>query len=285
MGRVTAAPARMRALLGSRELIVAPFVTDALQARLAAATGFSAVYMTGFGTAAARGYPDLGLLTMTEMVDAARTIAAAVEVPVIADADTGYGNAVNVSRTIHEYAAAGAAAVHIEDQSWPKRCGFLAGKEVVPVAAMVAKVRAANEARAGTDLVLIGRTDALQPLGWDDAEQRARRYRDAGGDLVFVDGILTEADLDQYARRLADVPRVYNGALLPSADVAARGFAVQLHPGTMLSAFAHMRDVLAELKASGQIPGAFDPAVFADMLRVLGVPETLALAGKYAADE
>ena len=285
MGRVTAAPARMRALLGTRELIVAPFVTDALQARLAAATGFSAVYMTGFGTAAARGYPDLGLLTMTEMVDAARTIAAAVEVPVIADADTGYGNAVNVSRTIHEYAAAGAAAVHIEDQSWPKRCGFLAGKEVVPVAAMVAKVRAANEARAGTDLVLIGRTDALQPLGWDDAEQRARRYRDAGGDLVFVDGILTEADLDQYARRLADVPRVYNGALLPSADVAARGFAVQLHPGTMLSAFAHMRDVLAELKASGQIPGAFDPAVFADMLRVLGVPETLALAGKYAADE
>jgi len=285
MGRVTAAPARMRALLGSRELIVAPFVTDALQARLAAATGFSAVYMTGFGTAAARGYPDLGLLTMTEMVDAARTIAAAVEVPVIADADTGYGNAVNVSRTIHEYAAAGAAAVHIEDQSWPKRCGFLAGKEVVPVAAMVAKVRAANEARAGTDLVLIGRTDALQPLGWDDAERRARSYRDAGADLVFVDGILTEGDLDQYARRLADVPRVYNGALLPSADVAARGFAVQLHPGTMLSAFAHMRDVLAELKASGQIPGAFDPAVFADMLRVLGVPETLALAGKYAADE
>ncbi len=138
----------LRRRLVGPSMVVAPFVYDALQAKIAERLGFEAVYMTGFGTAAARGFPDLGLLTMTEMVENARTIARSVAIPVICDADTGYGNPINVRRTVREYEAAGAAALHIEDQVWPKRCGFLAGKQVIPMEEMVPKVRAACDARA-----------------------------------------------------------------------------------------------------------------------------------------
>src|SRR5271169_4399569 len=138
---------RLREMLAEPAMIVAPFVFDCMQAKLAAHAGFDAVYMTGFGTAAARGFPDLGLLTMTEMVANARAISHAVTVPVICDADTGYGNPLNVWRTVREYEDAGAAALHIEDQVFPKRCGFLAGKQVIPLENMTAKLRAAIDAR------------------------------------------------------------------------------------------------------------------------------------------
>src|SRR5580698_853493 len=191
--------ARLREMLNGPEMVVAPFVYDGLQAKIAARTGFKAVYMTGFGTAAARGYPDLGLLTMSEMVANARAISNSVNVPVICDADTGYGNPLNVWRTVREYEDAGAAALHIEDQVFPKRCGFLAGKQVIPQAEMATKVRAACEARRDPNLVIIGRCDALAVNGWDDVERRCRTYREAGADLIFVDGIKTRDDLDTYA--------------------------------------------------------------------------------------
>ena len=136
---------RLRDALQRPGMLTAPFVYDALQARLAAAAGFEAVYMTGFGTAAARGLPDVGLLTMTEMAANVRAIAGAIEIPLICDADTGYGNALNVARTVHEYESAGAAALHIEDQVWPKRCGFLGGKEVIALEDMLAKLRAEED--------------------------------------------------------------------------------------------------------------------------------------------
>ena len=138
---------RLRTLLNGSEMVVAPFVYDALQAKIAERTGFNAVYMTGFGTAAARGFPDLGLLTMSEMVQNVRTIAHAVKIPLICDADTGYGNPLNVWRTVREYEDAGAAALHIEDQVFPKKCGFLSGKQVIPMEEMLPKVRAACDAR------------------------------------------------------------------------------------------------------------------------------------------
>ena len=207
---------RLRELLAGPEMIVAPFVFDCLQAKLAAAAGFDAVYMTGFGTAAARGYPDLGLLTMSEMVANARAISNSVNVPVICDADTGYGNPLNVWRTVREYEDAGAAALHIEDQVFPKRCGFLAGKQVIKMDEMVPKVRAACDARRDRNLVIIARTDALQPNGWDDVVLRARAYRAAGADLIFVDGIKTLDDLKRYAEKLGDLPLIYNGDLLPT---------------------------------------------------------------------
>ncbi len=272
---------RLRERLGAPEMLVAPFLYDALQAKLAQAAGFEAVYMTGFGTAAARGYPDLGMLTLSEMVSNARSIARAVEIPAICDADTGYGNALNVTRTVREYEDAGAAAIHIEDQVWPKRCGFLEGKEVIALEDMVPKLRAACDARRDPDFVIIARTDALQPHGWDEAERRARAYFEAGADLVFVDGIRTLDDLDTYAERLADLPRLYNGQLVPVDEVAERGFRLMIHIGTLGAAFRAVRDALAELRRSGEIREGQDPRVFADMIELLGVSEALALAAKY----
>ena len=271
----------LRTQLANAPMIVAPFVYDGLQAKIAAAAGFQAVYMTGFGTAAARGYPDIGLLTMSEMVDSVRTIAAAVDVPVICDADTGYGNPLNVMRTVREYERAGAAALHIEDQTWPKRCGFLAGKQVIPMPEMVAKVRAACDARRDPALVIIARTDALQVYGWDEAESRARAYREAGADMVFVDGIATVEDLETYARRLADLPRVYNGVLLPLPELARRGFRVTIHPGSLAVVYAALRDAMAELLSTGTIGAAGDPTAFAELFRLLGVPQALELAQRY----
>jgi 2-methylisocitrate lyase-like PEP mutase family enzyme len=271
----------LRGALGAGRLVVAPFVYDALQARLAEEAGFEAVYMTGFGTAAARGLPDLGLLTQTEMAANARTIARAVSLPVICDADTGYGNALNVARTVREYEDAGAAALHLEDQVFPKRCGFLEGKEVIPLREMTAKLRAALDARRDPELLVIARTDALEPEGWDGAERRARAYFEAGADLIFVDGIKSAADLDRYAERLADLPRLYNGQLLPPAEVAARGFRVMIHTATLAIAFDAMRRALRELRETGRIAGAEDPRTFGEILRVLGAPEALERARRY----
>jgi 2-methylisocitrate lyase-like PEP mutase family enzyme len=265
---------RLRELLASGRMVTAPFVFDALQAKLAESVGFEAVYMTGFGTAAARGLPDLGLLSMNEMAANARGIAGAVGVPAICDADTGYGNAVNVQRTVREFEDAGAAAIHLEDQVWPKRCGFLAGKEVIPLEEHAQKIRAATEARRDPDFVVIARTDALAPLGWDEAERRARAYRDAGADLLFVDGIRTLEDLETYARRLGDLPLLYNGQLLPAAEIAERGFALMIHSASLHGIFAAVREVLRELHDGGTVERG-DARHFGELLDLLGVREAL----------
>ena len=280
---MSAAATRLRELLGSGRMVLAPFVYDGLQAKIAGAAGFEAAYMTGFGTAAARGRPDVGLLTMNEMVENARTVAGCVEIPLICDADTGYGSPLNVLRTVREFEAAGAAGLHIEDQVWPKRCGFFAGKQVIPTAEMVAKLRAARDAHRCSDFTIIARTDALQPNGWDDVESRVRAYVEAGADLVFVDGIRSVEDLDIYARRLGDLPLLYNGQLEPAAEVEARGFRLMIHPATLAVAYRGMRDALVELRATGRVRSAEDPAVFAELVNLLGLPETLELAEKYGA--
>lgn len=277
----TSARQALRRALREPGLLVAPFVYDGLQARAAEAAGFGAVYMTGFGTAAARGLPDLGLLTMSEMVENVRVLSRAVRIPLICDADTGYGNPLNVIRTVQEYERAGAAALHIEDQIWPKRCGFLGGKAVIPGEEMVQKVRAACDARSDPDLVIIARTDALEPEGWESAERRARAYREAGADLVFVDGIRSVKDLEEYAARLRDLPRLYNGQLLSTVDVERMGFRVMIHTGTLAVAFRAVHEALVELRGSGRIEGASDPSTFGEILRLLGVPEALADAKRY----
>jgi 2-methylisocitrate lyase-like PEP mutase family enzyme len=181
-------PGRLRELLEGPEPVLAPGAYDALTARLVEQAGFEAVYMTGFGTAASLlGRPDIGLLSFSEMVDNARRIVRAVEVPVIADADDGYGNPINVIRTVQEYEAAGVSAIHIEDQVSPKKCGHLEGKEVIEASEMVEKVRAAVEARQSEDFVIIARTDARAVEGMDRALKRARLYREAGADVLFVE--------------------------------------------------------------------------------------------------
>jgi 2-methylisocitrate lyase-like PEP mutase family enzyme len=274
--------ARLRELLAGPEMIVAPFVFDCLQAKLAAAAGFDAVYMTGFGTAAARGYPDLGLLTMSEMTANARAISNSVKVPVICDADTGYGNPLNVWRTVREYEDAGAAALHIEDQVFPKRCGFLAGKQVIKLEEMVPKVRAACDARRDRNLVIIARTDALQPHGWDDVVLRARAYRAAGADLIFVDGIKTLDDLKRYAEKLGDLPLIYNGDLLPLDELKKYPFKVTIHIGTMLTIYQATQAAMTELKRTGKLSVGTSSQAFDDFVRTMGVQDYQALEKKYA---
>jgi 2-methylisocitrate lyase-like PEP mutase family enzyme len=209
--QANAGPARLRELLAAGELIVAPGAYDALSARLVEQAGFDVVYMTGYGASASLlGRPDVGLLSFAEMADQARRFVQAVAVPVIADADTGYGNALNVIRTVREYEAAGVAALHVEDQVLPKRCGHLAGKEVIPLAEMVEKVRAAVEARGDSDLVLIARSDARAPEGLESAIERVQAYREAGADLVFVDALESEDEIEAVGNALPDTPKVLN---------------------------------------------------------------------------
>ena len=272
---------RLRDLLAGPQMVVAPFVFDCLQAKLAAAAGFDAVYMTGFGTAAARGYPDLGLLTMTEMVANARAISQSVNVPVICDADTGYGNPLNVWRTVREYEDAGASALHIEDQVFPKRCGFLAGKQVIPMEDMVPKVRAAYDARRDKNLVIIARTDALAVNGWDDVVRRAHAYREAGADLIFVDGIKTLDDLKHYAEKLGGLPLIYNGDLLPIDDLKKYPFKVTIHIGTMLTIYNAIRAAMTDLKRTGKLHVCTSSNVFEDFIRTMGVAEYQSLEKKY----
>src|SRR5262245_9023640 len=192
----------LRQLLGGSATIVAPGVYDGLSAKLAARQGFPAVYATGGGIARSLGYPDLGLIGMTEVIEHLIPIVESAGVPVIADADTGYGNALNVHRTVRAFARIGVAALHLEDQTFPKRCGHLDDKAVVPVAEMVQKLRAARDAAAESGLVLIARTDALAVEGVDAAIERARAYGEAGADVLFVEAPETVAQIEAIARHL-----------------------------------------------------------------------------------
>ncbi len=277
------APVRLRMLLEAGGLVVAPFAYDGLQARLAEHAGFSALYCTGFGTAASHGLPDVGLLGLAEMAGNGRRLARATTLPVICDADTGFGNAVSVVRTVEEYAAAGIAALHLEDQVWPKRCGFMAGKEVVAAEEATAKVRAAVDAsrRLGEHgPVVIARTDALAPHGWDEVVQRARRFADVGADLIFVDGIRRRDDAARYVELLGDLPLVYNG-MLPVRDVTAFGFRLMLASATLMASFAAQRAAFEALAQDGTIPLEGVGELFDTMNRVLGLDEVEELRQTY----
>ncbi|MBM3223772.1 MAG: isocitrate lyase/PEP mutase family protein [Candidatus Tectomicrobia bacterium] len=271
---------RLRQMLRSGTMVAAPFVLNAFHAQIAASAGFQAVYMTGFGTAAERGYPDVGLVTQTEMVQNARYIASAVDVPVLCDADTGYGNAINVTRTIREYEAAGVAGCHIEDQVFPKKCGFFEGKLVIPLEEHVQKIRAALAARRDPDFVVIARTDALAVNGWDDVVQRCRAYCEAGADLIFVDGIKTVEDLRTYAQALPDLPKMYNGMLLPIPEVERLGFRVMITGGTIGVICKAVQEAMHELQATG-IVSASRLASRDEVTKVLGLAHVYELEHMY----
>jgi len=250
LSRPAAVRPRLRELLARPEPLVAPGAYDALSARLVEQAGFDVVYMTGFGTTAAlAGRPDVGLLTGTEMIDNARRIAAAVDVPVIADADTGYGNAINVVRTVQAYEQAGVAGIHLEDQVMPKKCGHMSGKAVIPADEMVGKIRAAVEARRDPDFLLIARTDAAAVEGLSAAIDRARAYADAGADVLFVEAPTSEADISRVADELGDVaPLVFNwaeGGRTPPITfdrISALGFSLVIYPiATLLAATSAVR--------------------------------------------
>jgi len=268
----------------SQGLVVAPFVYDGFTALIAAGNGARAVYMTGHGTSAQIGLPDVGLTSMAEMVANLGYIANAVDIPVIADADTGYGNAINVQRTVREYEIAGAAAMHLEDQVFPKRCGFFEGKECIPMVEHVHKIRAALEARSDPDMLIIARTDAVAPNGWDDATRRAEAYREAGADLVFVDGIKTLEDLDTYTTRLVEqeIPCLYNGQLSPVSEIAERGFKIMITGGGHALSYAAVRQALIDLKKGDGIGEPRDDERFNATTNLLGLPEIYDLEKRYA---
>ena len=271
---------RLRQLLASDQMIVAPFVMNALHAKIAQSVGFDAVYMTGSGTSAEKGFPDVGMLTMTEMVGNAKYIANAVDVPVICDADTGYGNPLNVQRTVREYEAAGVAGIHIEDQMFPKKCGFFDGKQVIPSEEMVHKIHAALDARADPDFVVIARCDAYAVTGWEDTVRRCKEYNDAGADMVFVDGIKSEEDLQAYAKDLPNLSRMYNGDLFSTQEVAALGYKLMICGGTIWLIYQQLRDSFEELKATGKV----DTSRYGSRTEVadlMGLQEVYELERKY----
>jgi 2-methylisocitrate lyase-like PEP mutase family enzyme len=280
---------RLRQLM-DRSVVLAPGVYNALFAKAVEHTGFDAIYVTGFGTAARYGYPDVGLITQTEMVQNLRHICRATTIPVVADADTGYGNIINVRRTVREYERAGVAGLHLEDQVFPKKCGFMEGKAVIPLEEHTQKIRAALDARTDPNTVIIARTDALAPNGWEDALARARAYREAGADLVFVDGIRTLEELEIYSRELAQkgVPCLYNGGLVTAADAERMGFKIQILAGLALGAvFVSATAAMQELNSSGstrQTIAQFGPPGEGETVNdILGVPEVYELERRYEA--
>ncbi len=204
-------PHNLRSALNSGQIIAAPGCYDGLGARLIEQAGFAVAYLTGFGTSASLlGRPDVGLLGLGEMVDTARRVVQATSLPVIADADTGYGNPLNVIRTVREYEQAGVAGLHLEDQVLPKRCGHMAGKQVVDSTEFLQRIEAAVAARTNPDLVIIARTDARAPLGLDEAIERARRCEDAGADMLFIEALTSEEELEVVATSFPHTPLVYN---------------------------------------------------------------------------
>ncbi len=267
----------LRDLLGQRRLIQAPGAPDPLTARLIEQAGFPAVYMTGFGATAIRlGQPDLGLMTLNEMTGQARDMVRATSLPVIADADTGYGGLNNLLRTIEEYGQAGVAAIHLEDQTLPKRCGQLSGVTLVSADEQVRRLKAAFKARGTNPMLLIGRTDALGVVGLEEALVRARRYFDAGVDLVFVDGVKTIAQAEDIARGL-DMPKVLSvvdgneTAALTASQIQDMGFDVVFYAlSTLFSAAKAIADTLGALRREGTTIGRAEQMMtYADFSKVV----------------
>ena len=286
---------RLRSLLAGSELLVAPGAYDALSARLITQVGFPAVYMTGFGTAASvLGQPDVGLLTMSEMVSRAAALATVTgDTPLIADADTGYGNPLNVQRTIREYERAGVAALHLEDQIWPKKCGHMEGKQVIPMEEMVQKIRAAVDARHDPDFVIIARTDAAAVTGFADALARGRAYREAGADVLFIEAPRSIEELHTIGQTFSDVPLLFNWAesgktpALPLSDIRELGFKLVIFPVSLLFAATQTMLKILEHFQRGETSTSFGSQMvtFAEFTTLIGLPQVQTLEKKYGVNQ
>ena len=278
---------QFRELLQRDGLTIAPGAYDCITARTIAQAGFGAVYMTGAGTAATLGYPDYGLVTMSEMADNAGRIAAAVDVPVIADADTGYGNELNATRTVREYERRGVAGLHIEDQGFPKKCGHLDNKVIVPLDEFLAKIHAAVAARHDPDFVVIARTDSRAVLGFEEAIRRANAAIAVGADMAFVEA-------PQTLEEVAAVPRLVQGPCLlnvvwrgktpevPFDDAQRMGYKLAIVPGMLFKAVIGVCDAtLAELRRTGRHPVPAESMTVRDAFRRVGADEWDAVSERF----
>jgi len=278
---------KLRELLQRKKILVAPGAYDPMSAKLIEAAGFEAVYMTGFGTAASLlGLPDIGLITMTEMVGNAKRISDAVNIPVIADADTGYGNHLNVIRTIGEYEKAGVAAIHIEDQIFPKKCGHMEGSKLIPLEEMTAKVRAAAACKRDKDFVLIVRTDAISSEGFEGAIRRGNAYVEEGADVIFLEAPKTTDQLEKIPK-LIKAPVLVNMAPktpnLGFKKFEEMGYAIIIYPSIALTAsFLAIKERLSELKENGIVKQWAEMGVpFEEMINFLGAKEYEKLEEKF----
>jgi 2-methylisocitrate lyase-like PEP mutase family enzyme len=283
--------ARFRELLKRDGMVVAPGAYDCITARLIERAGFDCVYMTGAGTAATLGYPDFGLVTMSEMVDNAGRIATAVGLPVIADADTGYGNELNTVRTVREYEARGIAGIHIEDQGFPKKCGHLDDKEIVPREDWLAKIRAAASARRSADFAIIARTDSRAVIGFDEAVARGNAALAAGADMVFLEAPQT---LDEVAAvpRLVEGPCLLNvvrGGKTPDLDLAdaeRMGYKLAIVPGMLIKNVVGVcEQMLNELKTTRRHPAPIREMTVRETFQLWGADEWDALRHQFRAPE
>ena len=281
----------LKRLLGRDELLIAPGCFDGLSARLVEEAGFEAAYLSGGAVARSLGIPDIGLVTMSETIERAAQVVAAVKLPIIADADTGYGNAVNLVRTVREFERIGVAAIHIEDQITPKRCGHLDGKEVISLGEMEKKLEAALAARTDSDFCIIARTDARGVHGFDDAIARARSFAKLGVDAIFVEAPQSEQELAEIPRRIPDVPllvNVFKGGktpMLPIKRLQQMGYRIAIYPSETQRAAIHaMRMALATLKRDGTTE-SIDEALttFKERDRVVGLDDWQKIERQYLA--
>lgn len=256
---------RLRQLLDDKELLIAPGAYDGLSAKLIEQVGFNAVYMTGYGQSASYlGQPDVGLLTMTEMVNRVGCLSSAVNIPVICDADTGFGNTLNVIRTVREYEKAGAAAIQLEDQTMPKRCGHMAGKQVIPMDEMVTKIKAAVRAREDENLVIIARTDARTLLGIEEAIKRSNAYVDAGADVIFVEAPESVEEMRSITSKikvptLANMVEGGNTPLMTADELEDIGYSLAIYPiSTVLVAAQSVKELLMSLKKHSTTKSFFE---------------------------
>jgi 2-methylisocitrate lyase-like PEP mutase family enzyme len=248
----------LKQLLKRNKLLVAPGCFDGLSARLVQEAGFEAAYLSGGAVARSMGIPDIGLVTMSESIERAAQVVSAIKIPIIADADTGYGNAVNLVRTMREFERAGVAAIHIEDQITPKRCGHLDGKEVISLGEMTQKLQAALAARSDPDFCIIARTDARGVNGFDDAIERGQAFAKLGVDAIFVEAPQSEEELEEIPRRIPNIPllvNVFKGGktpMLPVERLEKMGYRIAIYPSETQRAAIHaMRNALSTLKREG----------------------------------
>jgi 2-methylisocitrate lyase-like PEP mutase family enzyme len=281
----------LRDQVAAAEIVIAPGIYDALTAHIAERAGFTALYLSGASIAYTRfGRPDIGLVSMSEVAETLALIRERVDAPVIVDADTGFGNALNVIRTVKTFCRAGANGIQLEDQVTPKRCGHLEEKQVVPVIEMVGKLKAALDARSDDGVMIVARTDAVAVEGLEPALERAAAYRDAGADMIFVEALRSEAEIGRAMAVLGgSVPLMANmveGGKTPlktATELQALGFQLVIFPGGLVRTLARAaEDYFAALKADGTTAGQRDRMFDFDGLNALiGTPEMLALGKKY----
>ncbi|MGD8764332.1 MAG: methylisocitrate lyase [Desulfobacteraceae bacterium] len=250
--------ARLRELLARDEILMAPGAHDALTARIAEVSGFEAVYLTGAGTANTQlGMPDHSMITLTEIVQSATRMARATTLPIVSDADTGYGGVLNVMRTVREFQLAGIAGIHIEDQVMPKRCGHLKGKEIIPIEEMMGKIRAACHARTDPDFLIIARVDARATLGFDQAVRRGKAYMEAGADMIFPEALESEEEFRDFARQvaaplLANMTEYGKTPYLTAARFQDLGYRMVIYPvSAMRVAIKAIYDLFTEIRRTG----------------------------------